>query len=116
MGNSQRRASIEEELRKHGAEIVNVAEELVAKERESINSTLRISQRIAILFLPFLLALIVYVANFLARQMLQPLNRLMAATRRIAEGDFTPITPRRRYRDEFSELAMALNDMLRWGR
>ncbi len=104
--------SIEEELRKHGAEIVNVAEQLVTKERESINTMIVISQRISILFLPLLLALIIYVTNFITRQMLQPLNRLMAATRRIAEGDFTPITPRRRYRDEFSELAMALNHMI----
>jgi two-component system NtrC family sensor kinase len=109
---SQRGESIEEELRQHGAEIVNVAEQLVTKEREAINTMLLISQRISILFLPLLLALIVYVTNFIARQMLQPLNRLMAATRRIAEGDFTPITPRRRYRDEFSELAMALNHMI----
>ena len=104
--------SIEEELREHGAEIVNVAEQLVTKERESINSMLVISQRISILFLPLLLGLIIYITNFIARQMLQPLNRLMAATRRIADGDFTPITPRRRYRDEFSELAMALNHMI----
>ncbi len=112
ISDSQQRETIEEELREHGAEIVNVAEQLVAKERESINTMLLISQRISILFLPLLLALIVYVTNFIARQMLQPLNRLMAATRRIAEGDFTPITPQRRYRDEFSELAMALNHMI----
>ncbi len=106
------RDSIEEELREHGAEIVNVAEQLVTKERESINTMLLISQRTSILFIPLLLAVIVYVTNFITRQMLQPLNRLMAATRRIAEGDFTPITPRRRYRDEFSELALAMNHMI----
>ncbi len=112
ISDSQPLETIEDELREHGAEIVNVAEQLVTKEREAINTMLLISQRISILFLPFLLALIVYVTNFIARQMLQPLNRMMAATRRIAEGDFTPITPRRRYRDEFSELAMALNHMI----
>jgi two-component system NtrC family sensor kinase len=103
---------IEEELREHGAEMVSVAEELLAKERESVGVMLRASERILIFFLPVLFILLVYVANFVARQMLQPLNRLMAATRRIAEGDFAPITPRRRYRDEFSELAMALNHMI----
>ncbi len=104
--------SIEEELRVHGAEMVEVAEQLLAKERESVRTMLQISQRILIFFLPVLLIVIVYVANFIARQMLQPLNRFMQATRRFAEGDFTPITPQRRYRDEFSELAMALNSML----
>jgi signal transduction histidine kinase len=70
------------------------------------------SQRIPIVFLLVLLLLIIYLTNFLARQMLQPLNRFMAATRRIADGDFTPIMPARRYRDEFSELAMAMNHMM----
>jgi signal transduction histidine kinase len=103
---------IEEELREHGAEMISVAGQLLAKERESVGIMLQASKRILIVFLPILLVVIFYVANFIARQMLQPLNRLMADTRRIAEGDFTPITPRRRYRDEFSELAMALNHML----
>jgi len=102
---------IEEELREHGAEMVAVAEQLLAKERESVHIMLGASKRILILFLPVLLVVIVYVANFIARQMLRPLNRLMIDTRRIADGDFVPITPRRRYRDEFSELAMALNHM-----
>lgn len=105
-------AAIEEELREHGAEMVAFAERLLAKERESVGLMLRASKRISIVFLPVLFVVIVYVASFIARQMLQPLNRLMAATRRIADGDFTPITARRRYRDEFSELAMALNHMM----
>jgi signal transduction histidine kinase len=102
---------IEEELREHGAEMVAVAEQLLAKERESVHIMLGASKRVLIFFLPVLFVVIVYVANFIARQMLRPLNRLMADTRRIADGDFTPIMPRRRYRDEFSELAMALNHM-----
>jgi len=105
--------AIEEELRQHGAEMVSVAEELMAKERKSINTMLLMSQRVPIVFLLALLVLVIYLTNFVARQMLSPLNRLMEATRRISEGDFTPITPRRHYRDEFSQLAMALNHMMR---
>ena len=33
--------------------------------------------------------------------MFAPLNRMMEASRRIAEGDLTPIRPGKRYRDEF---------------
>jgi signal transduction histidine kinase len=111
-GDAQRQyVQIEEELREHGAEMISVAGQLLAKERESVATMLVASKRISIIFLPVLLVVILYVANFLARQTLQPLNRLMADTRRIADGDFAPITPRRRYRDEFSELAMALNHM-----
>jgi two-component system NtrC family sensor kinase len=55
----------------------------------------------------------VFVANYLARQMVGPLGRLMETTQRIARGDFTPVKPRRWYRDEFSNFAVALNTMMR---
>jgi signal transduction histidine kinase len=103
---------IETELRRHGAEMVSVAEELVAKERESVNSMLIVSQRIPMVFLLLLTLLIVYFAVIVGRHVLAPLNRLMQASARIGDGDLTPITPAKSYRDEFSELAMAMNHML----
>jgi len=103
---------IEAQLREHGAEVVSVAEELVAKERRAVNSMLRMSYRIPVAFLIVFVLLVVYLAIFIAQQVLAPLSRMMAATRRIARGDFTPITPRRRYHDEFSELAIAINHMM----
>jgi signal transduction histidine kinase len=36
----------------------------------------------------------------------------MQASRRIADGDMTPIRPGKAYRDEFSQLAMAMNQMM----
>ncbi len=103
---------IESELREHGSEMVAVAEDLVAKERGWVNSMLQISQRIPIAFLGILILLIAYLVVFIARQILAPLNRMMLATRRIAGGDLTPIMPRRKYHDELSELAMAMNHMM----
>ena len=102
---------IEAGLRLEGAEMVRVAEDLATRERRSVDAMLRMSQRIAVVALGVLVILIVVLATFIGRQMLAPLNRIMLATRRIAEGDLTPITPRRRYHDEFSELAMAINYM-----
>ncbi len=103
---------IEAGLREHGAEMVAVAEDLVARERRAVSAMLRISERIPLAFLAVLLALITYLAFFIARQMLDPLNRMMRTTQRVANGDFTPITPVRRYHDEFSHLAMAMNHMM----
>jgi two-component system NtrC family sensor kinase len=103
---------IEGELRVHGAEMVRVAEDLATGERRSVDTMLHMSQRIAVAFLIVLLVVIILLAAFIARQMLAPLNRIMLATRRIADGNLTPITPRRRYHDEFSELALAINYMM----
>jgi two-component system NtrC family sensor kinase len=104
---------IEDELRKHGAEMVAAAENLLARERQSVNSMLYLSKRGPMLFLVVLFGLMIYCANFIARQMMRPLKVLMNATQRIAEGDVTtPIMPVRRYRDEFTELSIAMNTMM----
>ncbi len=104
--------AIEGELRVHGAEMLVVAEELANREHQAVATLLALSQRMALLFLVVLLVLIVLLATFIARQMLAPLHRIVVATRRIADGSPTPITPKRKYYDEFSELAMAVNYML----
>jgi signal transduction histidine kinase len=111
-GESSELTEIEEQLREHGAEMVTVAEDLVSEERRSVNSMLLMSQRIPVAFLGILILLIVYLASFISGQVLAPLNRMMGYSRRIAHGDFTPITPRKKYHDEFSELAMAMNHMI----
>jgi two-component system NtrC family sensor kinase len=103
---------IEVELREHGSEMVAVAEDLVARERRSVNSMLLVSQRIPIAFLVALALLLAFLALFIGRQMLAPLSRMAHDAHRMAEGDVTPISPRRKYHDEFSELALALNHMM----
>jgi two-component system NtrC family sensor kinase len=96
-----------------GSQMVAVALSLAERERASVNATLALFKRLPVLFLAFLAVFSVFAANFLTRQMLGPLSRLMATTQRIAAGDFTPLKPRRWYRDEFSNFAVALNTMMR---
>jgi len=107
-----RLAEIEVQLRAHGAEMVALAEDLVLKERTSASSMLTISQRVPVAFLAILLLVMVYLAVFISRRVLSPLNRMMAATRSVAQGDFTALVWERKHRDEFSELALAMNHMM----
>lgn len=109
---AEEKAAIEAELRTHGFQMVAFAMELAQKERTLVNDTLALFKRLPLIFLAVLLALSVIIANFLARQMMGPLTRLVAAAQRIAQGDFTPMQPARWYRDEFSNLAIALNTMM----
>jgi two-component system, NtrC family, sensor kinase len=104
--------AVEAELRTQGAEMVDEAANLATQERTSADTMLRTSTRIAVGFLVGLVLLVLFLGVFVARQILAPLDRIMLATRRIAGGDLTPITPRRKYHDEFSELAAGINHML----
>ncbi|RLA93007.1 MAG: hypothetical protein DRG25_05330, partial [Deltaproteobacteria bacterium] len=110
--NSERKHKIELELREHGAEMVSLAMSLVEKERQSIKNMLNISKRLPLGFLIVLLVLIIYISNFLTRQMIGTLTRFVDYTYRIAKGDFSPIFPARRYRDEFTNLGIAINMMM----
>ena len=60
----------------------------------------------------FILAAMGVIAYALAHQIANPLHRFVRDRQRISGGDYSPIEPARRYRDEFSELAIAVNPML----
>jgi two-component system NtrC family sensor kinase len=109
---AEQRAEIEVTLRSHGAELVSSALELAQRERNTVRTLLRVSRGVPVVFLLFILLLSVYGADFVSRHIIQRLNRLMELTRRIGQGDLS-ITPVRKYRDEFTNLVVALNHMTR---
>ncbi len=105
-------AEIEGELRQYGAEMIFMAANLVEKERKGVDDITALSRLVPLLFLAILLIVMIYETHFLARQIVRPLNRFVDYTLRIAQGDFTPIKPARKYKDEFSRLAVAINWMM----
>ncbi|MCJ7685942.1 MAG: HAMP domain-containing histidine kinase [Desulfobacteraceae bacterium] len=103
---------IELGLRKYGREMVSIAQDLMKREREAVSKILSLSRTIHIYSLVFLLIFLAVSAYFLSSRLLGNLNRFSEYTQRIASGDFTPITPAKRYSDEFSKLAIAVNQMI----
>jgi two-component system, NtrC family, sensor kinase len=103
---------IEGELRHHGAEMIFMAANLVDKERKDVEAMTKISRQVPLVFLAILLLVIIYLTHFLAQQIVRPLNRFVDYTLRIARGDYTPIMPAKKYKDEFSRLAIAINWMM----
>jgi signal transduction histidine kinase len=66
-----------------------------------------------LIFIGLLVLVMILLEIFLARGILATLGRFISYTHRISQGDFTPITPVRRFRDEFSDLAVMINRMVR---
>ena len=102
---------IEVELRKYGREMIAFAQDLMKKERESLRRILSLSRNLHIYSLIFLLIFLMLVAYLFGSRLLSQINRFTTYAQRIASGNFTPITPTRRYRDEFTDLALAINQM-----
>ncbi|MEW5995400.1 MAG: histidine kinase dimerization/phospho-acceptor domain-containing protein, partial [Candidatus Zixiibacteriota bacterium] len=107
-----RRGAIEDELRQHGSQMISFAAELSDKELKTVRAMFKWAKALPLVFLLFLLILAIYTANFLFRQINRPLSRLMKLTQQITEGDLIPITPARKYRDEFTNVVLALNHMM----
>lgn len=109
----EEKKNIEKALRDHGSKMVERALDFERIERKSVEDMLVLARRIPFIFLILLFLCIIFIVSFLARQLLGTLARFMRYTERIGEGDFTPIAPERKYRDEFSQLRMAFNKMIK---
>lgn len=66
----------------------------------------------SLLLLSLLFLAFVAIAFLFDRALMGPIRRFEAYTARVARGDFSLIGPTRWYRDEFTDLAMAVNQML----
>jgi len=83
-------------LRQFGSQMVSFAEEFVEKEQNSAARMLLLAKRVPLYFMCALFILMIFVFTFLTRQLLMTLNRFMEYTKRIGEGDFSPILPARK--------------------
>ncbi|MEJ2661256.1 MAG: histidine kinase dimerization/phospho-acceptor domain-containing protein, partial [Desulfobacteraceae bacterium] len=106
-------AKIESELRQHGKNLVTSAQGLMRNEKAALSKTLNRKRDIHIFSLVFLLFFLVINAYLLVSRIFSTLTRFTAYAQRIAAGDFRPITPFRRYRDEFTDLSLAINEMIK---
>jgi len=107
------REEIQTELRECGSHLVDCGQKVAGGERESVRRMLAVSRIIPALFLLSVIVLSVLAVSFARRHIMQRLELLMAAARRIGAGDFSPIIPIRKHRDEFTNLAVAINRMTR---
>jgi two-component system NtrC family sensor kinase len=103
---------LETEVRKQGRNIVALSMDFVEKEKQSMSSAISRARSVLILSLGVLLVSTVFIAYVLGTRLLSNISRFEAYAHRIASGDFTPIQPTRRYRDEFTALAISINEML----
>ena len=109
---TRERAEVERELRRYGGQILADGNELIEQEQLHMRTAIRASSVVAGGSLLFILLIFLGIGSLLTRQVANPLRRFVDYTQRIARGDFSPIQPARRYRDEFSDLALAINQML----
>ncbi len=108
----RKKKQIELELRKHGQKMVSFAETLMTHEKTALEKALASSKEIHLYSLAVLLIIVILNTYVLAGRILSSIKRFTSYASRIAKGDFTPITPERPFRDEFTDLAISINQMM----
>jgi signal transduction histidine kinase len=103
---------IELQLRESGHRLLSLGQDLAKREKKSLTDAIAHSRYITIYSLIFLLIFLGVYAFFLGARILRTIKRFSNYAQRIASGDYTPITPARGYRDEFTDLALAFNHMI----
>jgi two-component system NtrC family sensor kinase len=93
-------------------EVLSLLDRIVERERASTMRILRLAEKGPLVLLGFLVALFGAITYSFARALVDPIRRFQTYTTRIAAGDFSLIRPARSYRDEFTDLALAVNLML----
>jgi two-component system NtrC family sensor kinase len=109
---SARARTLDAELDARSSEIMTQLRTMKAVEAASVNGVLSVSQKLPFVFAGIMLLIIFWITNLLANTITASLGRLQESTRRIAAGDYSLMTPTRRYRDELSDLSVAVNRML----
>jgi two-component system NtrC family sensor kinase len=104
--------AISEKLRNYGSKMLQLSLDISNQERRVISSTTKRVKTVQAFLLIALPLLSGFIAWHIYRHIILRLNRLMEAMQRFARGDLVPITPRRKYKDEFSQLAIAMNHMM----
>jgi two-component system NtrC family sensor kinase len=104
---------IENELRQYGKNMVTSAQGFMEKEKMALSKSLKHSIDIHIYSLVVLLIFLAINSYLLVSRIFSNLKRFTVYAQRIAAGDFSPITPVRRFRDEFTDLSIAINEMER---
>ena len=99
-------------VREKEMEVARLLDGVVAEERSSARRTLEVARIAPPVLIGLLVALFGAIIYSIARALDVPIRRFQGYTSRIAAGDFSLISPARTYRDEFTDLALAVNEML----
>ncbi|WP_080802827.1 sensor histidine kinase [Desulfamplus magnetovallimortis] len=104
---------IETRLRGYGQDILASAQSMMTVEKRALERALKRSRDIHIYSIIVLLVILALNSYLLVGRIYSTLNRFASYAQRIASGDFRPILPKRKFRDEFTDLAVAINEMIK---
>jgi signal transduction histidine kinase len=111
-GNGALISSRGEIVREKETEIARILDGIVRRERAAATQMLQVAEKGPLVLLALLVAFFGAIIYSFVRALVNPIRRFQGYTGRIAAGDFSLIRPARTYRDEFTDLALAVNEML----
>ena len=100
-------------LRESGSRMISFAEEFVNKERQDVSRLLKITKKAPIVLTVCLVLFLAFLFSVFMKQLFLTLNEFMEYTKRVGDGDFSPIQFNKSNKNEFFKLARAFNHMVK---
>ncbi|HSB36347.1 MAG TPA: ATP-binding protein, partial [Thermoanaerobaculia bacterium] len=99
-------------VREKELEVARILDGIIRRERASATQLLEVAEKGPLVLLALLIVFFGAISYTFVKALVAPIRRFQGYTGRIAAGDFSFIRPARAYRDEFTDLAVAVNEML----
>jgi two-component system, NtrC family, sensor kinase len=105
-------ASLQDQIRGVGQNLMLLADQLVTTERRTINRLLQHMIPLPLISLIFLVILLGFVIFYIGEKVIRPLARITRESEAVAQGAFQRITPYGGDKNEIHQLVSAINRMM----
>jgi signal transduction histidine kinase len=99
-------------LRESGGRLISFAEEFVRKEKQIVTRLMGIAKKGPFIFTACLIVFLAFLFSVFMNELIFTLNDFMLYTKRVGEGNFSPIKFEKSRKNEFAKLADAFNQMV----
>ncbi|MBF0344923.1 MAG: HAMP domain-containing histidine kinase [Nitrospirae bacterium] len=110
---AQRKERLQKELKQCGSMLINSAEKLLSKGSDATERLIIHFRTVHLYALVFLIFFMLFISHLLGKRVLRAINLFSKYSTLMANGQYTTIMSDHNYNDEFSDLSMAIDYLIK---
>ncbi|MBF0606334.1 MAG: HAMP domain-containing histidine kinase [Magnetococcales bacterium] len=110
---SQRRERLQKEIKQCGYMMVNSADKLLARGRDTTERLMLLFRTVQLYAVVFMVLFMLFISHLLGKRVLSAINLFSRYSTLMANGQYATIMSDHRYNDEFSDLSMAIDYLIK---
>ncbi|MBF0536919.1 MAG: HAMP domain-containing histidine kinase [Nitrospirae bacterium] len=110
---TRRRETLQKEIRQCGYMMVNSADKLLSKGRDATDRLMLLFRTVQLYSVVFLILFMLFISHLLGKRVLRAINLFSKYSVLMANGQYATIMSGHNYNDEFSDLSMAIDHLIK---